>query len=96
MRIPKTAAMQMVRVEWIDSASCHGWEDASNLANELSGQRYGALALCVTVGFLYRVGPKDIALAPTQQPHKDASGPWRVCDVFSIPRTAITGFRSLS
>jgi len=94
--IPEVASMQIVRVDWIDSASCDGWQDSKTLEREFAEQDFGGATRCVTVGFLWRVGPRDIAITATQQPSNNGDGPYRVLGVMSIPRAAITGFNALA
>ena len=90
MKIPAKATMQLVEVEWFDSASTPGWCDAAELAAEFDGQAEGGLVGCRSVGYLWRVGPRDIVLALNQQRSKVRPfGVWRVGQMMSIARSTI-------
>ena len=90
MKIPAKATMQLVEVEWFDSASTAGWCDSAELAAEFDGQADGGLARCRSVGYLWRVSPRDIVLALNQQRSKVRPfGVWRVGQMMSIARSTI-------
>lgn len=87
--------VQAVRVEWIDSASTHGWHDAVDLAREFAEQADGACAVCVTVALLWRVSEVSIELVQTSQPSRVHDGAYRVMNVIAIPRVSIRAIREL-
>lgn len=82
------AKLQLVEVEWEDSASTHGWRDPED-ATKASG-----LACCRTAGYLLSIDRKSVRVVQSKHDLKrDPNNLMLVAEVIAIPRSVIRKIR---
>ncbi len=71
----------IVKVDWIDSCTEHGWQRAS--------KNSGGLIRCTSVGYIVRKNKREITLAQS----KSSMG--NVGELISIPMTCVKEIKTL-